>query len=844
MRRFQTKSFFRRSAIAAVASVLLAVVFVFSKTLPIVTPSQLESDETSTAFDPEFANFLKENGYGSGDLSKTLFMDSILSIIQNYYVEPTRAANQDLVYGVATVLSDEIPDFHLVTRDNQKFLEISGESPVPVPSEAGYLDLLKFVFLVSKKLEAYQKRHPGEFDSADAPENLVLNALLRGLDAHSSILNREAYRDLRQGTEGSFGGLGVLVGMRSNILTVVKPIRNSPAERAGLKKSDKIIAINGTRTFGQSLEELVGFMRGEPGTTVKMRILRDSQSAPIDYELKREIIQVESVRTEFVRRGQAKIAFMAIETFSNRTAEEVHQALKTARDQFGGKMHGLILDLRSNPGGLLDQAVQVADLFLKDGVIVSTEGRRNEVERAGKGYHEDDYLIALLIDGDTASASEIVAGALQDHDRAIVIGQRSFGKGSVQTIFELPGERALKLTVARYFTPLHRSIQGSGIVPDLLLSPVYPKDRNVNLLGSGKYRTEGMLRNSLRKLSDDGVTAHSTSILESIYLNESVEEQDPQAGEMENDFLRSVAESLITSVARTYPNGIPAGARRSDHWLALALPGLKQELVNASDRASKFLNEKFGVDWTADGLSHPGATIVLDLPESRFEVSSAPGGVSIPVKMRLQGSKQSVAQRVSLLFKPRMEPLFETEILVGRLKSGEEKSVTLNINVPAFEGASRITGSIYPVIDGQIQFEGARKIVIEAKSNRKPGILPEVAFEDGERSIAENSLDPGERGFVRVKIHNNSPTPLSKLRIELSNLAGSQIKLTEPRHEIHQLDKDQVYEFRFPVEASNSIVSDQVEIGVTVGSEDSGDLYRKSFVYRATQATGKSDQAH
>jgi carboxyl-terminal processing protease len=801
---------------------------------------QSTSYDEAEAFDNEFTDFLQQNGYSTSELSSTLFMDSILSIVQSYYVEPKRASTGNLLHGVASVLVEEFPDFRLIEVDGSQSLNMGSSKPITIPSEAGYMDLLKFVFLASKNVDAYLKTHRLANASTEDAENVVLNALLKGLDAHSSILDRESYRELRQGTEGAFGGLGVLVGMRSNLLTVVKPIPNSPAESAGIQRGDRIIAINNQRTFGQNLEDLVGVMRGEPGTSVKMTILRENSNAPIDYELNREVIQVESVKSEIVNRGNAQIAYIAIESFASRTAEEVHQALKETREKMKSRLHGLVLDLRSNPGGLLDQAVQVADLFLKDGVIVSTEGRRNEVERAGKGYHEDDYPIVVLIDGDTASASEIVAGALQDHDRAVVLGQQSFGKGSVQTIFELPGERALKLTVARYYTPLHRSIQGYGIVPDLMLSPIYQKESNVNLLGSGKYRTEGMLWNSLSR--EDEIArgnVHIKPLYQYSYLLNSTEELDPQAGEMKDDVVRDLAEKLITQVHQTYPAGLPEGGRRSDHWLAVALPVLKPELTKKSEDARQFLRQNFLVDWSEPEKAEVSKPVQIEVARSEIEVSGSPAVASIPVKLRMSPQAKGEVSKLSILFKSRSEPSLETEVLVGRLTSGDSKTIELPLNFRSGFPAGRFAGSLYPVVDGVIQFEAGKKLNFNVNSDEQI-LNPSLSFIDGANSNVSQVLEVDENGLIQLKLTNRSRRALKNLSVELVNLAGRQITIEEEKRKIIEIAGGETQEFNFKVRGEPGLTRSNIELGLVIGTELSGPLFSSSYVYPSIPASAEA----
>lgn len=302
------------------------------------------------------------------------------------------------------------------------------------------------------------------------PKELIYSAIkgtLRGLDPHSSFLDPESYREMQVETSGSFGGLGIEITLRDDVLTVVAPIEGTPAHRAGLHSGDRIVKIDGMATKDMQLSDAVKRMRGRPGTKVMITVAREGWTEPKDFEITREQIRVQSVRTHELGSG---IAYLRLRQFQEQTAHDVESAL----DKFakaGAK--ALVLDLRNNPGGLLTSAVEVSEKFLDDGkLVVYTEGRvRNQNMRfsahAKKAY--SSLPMVVLINQGSASASEIVAGALQDYNRAVLVGTQTFGKGSVQTIIPLSDGSGLRLTTAKYFTPKGRSIHGKGIAPDIVV---------------------------------------------------------------------------------------------------------------------------------------------------------------------------------------------------------------------------------------------------------------------------------------------------------------------------------------------------------------------------------------
>jgi carboxyl-terminal processing protease len=305
----------------------------------------------------------------------------------------------------------------------------------------------------------------------DLLENAI-RGMLSNLDPHSAFLDAEAFQDLQIGTSGEFGGLGIEVGQENGFIKVIAPIDDTPAQRAGIRPGDLIIRLDDTSVKGMPLADAIQRMRGKPNTSITLTIIREGASKPLTIKLTREVIQVRSVRSRLLEPG---FGYLRITQFQARTAENLRQAIQEIEQQNQGELRGMVLDLRNNPGGVLNGAVDVANNFLEDGAIVQTKGRGNgsdQVFKATPGDLLKGLPLVVLVNGGSASASEIVAGALQDHRRALILGERTFGKGSVQTILPLGNGTALKLTTARYYTPNGRSIQAEGIQPDIPLKPL------------------------------------------------------------------------------------------------------------------------------------------------------------------------------------------------------------------------------------------------------------------------------------------------------------------------------------------------------------------------------------
>ena len=300
----------------------------------------------------------------------------------------------------------------------------------------------------------------------------AIRGMLSGLDPHSTYLDLEDFKSLREGTSGEFGGLGIEVTMEDGFVRVVSPIDDTPAAEAGVLAGDLIIRLDEKPVKGLALREAVDMMRGKPGTDLLITILREGEDKPINITLTRAIIKVKSVKHKTLEPGYG---YVRISTFQQRTSEGLNKAIEQLKKDNNDTLKGLVLDLRNNPGGLLNAAVDVSDAFITKGMIVYTDGRipdsKQEFNANPRDLLEGAPLV-VLVNGGSASASEIVAGALQDHHRAVILGTKTFGKGSVQTVMPLTDKTAVKMTTARYFTPSGRSIQAEGIVPDIVVERV------------------------------------------------------------------------------------------------------------------------------------------------------------------------------------------------------------------------------------------------------------------------------------------------------------------------------------------------------------------------------------
>ena len=434
-------------------------------------------------------------------------------------------------------------------------------------------------------------------DYVEKPDDTALiesaiNGMLSSLDPHSSYMSPKSFRDMQVQTRGEFGGLGIEVTMENGVIKVVSPIDDTPASKAGLMANDLITHLDNEQISGLTLEQAVEKMRGPVNTPITLTILRKGKDDAFDVKVTRDVIRINAVKS----RVEDDIAYIKVTTFNEQTHANLQKSLEALNKQIGSKLKGYVIDLRNNPGGLLDQAIAVSDDFLDRGAIVLTKGRNNEeTQRANArpGDITEGKKIAVLINGGSASASEIVAGALQDHKRATIIGTRSFGKGSVQTIIPLGANGAIRLTTARYYTPSNRSIQAKGIDPDILIEEELPEELKAKMANE-KPRGEASLRGHLK--NPDGTVKEESKDAKEGDAKEAKEKEKTEVSgsasyvpkEPEKDTQLQYALSFLRGTAKEPPsaNSAPAPAT-TDGTPSTNAPAATPATPDASDAEKK-----------------------------------------------------------------------------------------------------------------------------------------------------------------------------------------------------------------------------------------------------------------
>ncbi len=370
----------------------------------------------------------------------------------------------------------------------------------------------------------------------------AIEGLLSNLDAHSAYLNEKKFKEFQAQTEGEFGGLGITVGMRDGVLTVIAPLEGTPAYKAGVKSGDNILKINNESTLSMSIDDAINLMRGKPKTPIQITIVRKNEPKPLVFNIVRDIIKVPSVYVKKIEK--TPYLYVRVNSFDKNVTKSVLDGLKA-----NPKAKGIVLDLRGNPGGLLNQAVGLSNLFIKEGVLVSQRGKNKEENLEYKANGRAPYAnlpIAVLVNGGSASASEIVAGALQDHKRAVIIGEKTFGKGSVQMLLPVNKDEAIKITTARYYLPSGRTIQAKGITPDIVIYPgKVPENENKFSLKEADLKHH--LEQELKKLDDTNKDSASKNTDKNKKSEESEEEKEVTPKMINDDIqLKTAIDSLKT----------------------------------------------------------------------------------------------------------------------------------------------------------------------------------------------------------------------------------------------------------------------------------------------------------
>ena len=747
------------------------------------------------------------------DLSALKIFNLTLVRIKENYVDSRRIDPEKMLFqaldsvqfNIPEVLVEPFPDRDevAVAVNDKRQIFTTGDVDSPWRLSRKLVKIFRFI----------EANMNGGADLA-AVEYAAVNGMLQTLDPHSVIMDPEAAREMDVSTSGKFGGLGIVIRMIDRKLTVVRPMKGTPAFKKGILAGDHIVKIDSEPTENLTLNEAVDRMRGDPGTPVTLTVERKGETQLRRFELVRDVIRVESVIYKALAKG---VGYIKVKQFSSSTGKEVAAAMDELRGQGA---QGWILDLRGNPGGLLEQAIAVSDLFVDAGTIVTTvSGRERDPRRAARDDGDNVSPLAVLVNGGSASASEIVAGALKNLDRAAIIGTRTFGKGSVQVLYDNDDGSKLKLTVAEYLTPGDRSIQSLGIVPDIQLQRLYIPDKNdavgdwVRLLPPSRSWSEKDYDTHL-------VSAYARDAEPPVYelgyvyerkkktpakLEAALEEEDAEQGnappdpeeEAETDELLG-SDEIVEDFEMRFARDLVASV--SGNTRAALVKGAKKLVANARAAEDKKLADaltKLGVDWSAPPASQ------TEPPALAARVELSPGGaVAAGSDVVLTGTVENKGAGPAWRVHARVasdDPVFEDQELVfGKIPAGETRSFQVRIKVPR-DAADRVDRLTFAFTEARGQVVSAPPI--EARIVAAPRPTFAYTYQVIDDGNGDGFVQRGERHRLRVHVKNAGKGLSEETTAVLRNASGDGIVLDRSRHELGKLaaGDEQTVEFDFEV---------------------------------------------
>ena len=748
------------------------------------------------------------------DLTALKILNMTLLHIKERYVDPGRVDPRKMFYSALDSVQFNIPEV-LVEPDvaGRKVKITVNDKP-----EVFDTDDVDSPWRLAKKLKrVFQFIEVNMNAGADLAkvEYAAVNGMLNTLDPHSVLMDPEQARDMDVSTSGKFGGLGIVIRMIERKLTVVRPMRNTPASRKGIKAGDHIVRINNEPTENLTSNEAVDRMRGDPKTGVTLWIERKGTEGLLRFDLIRDVIRVSQVEHKLLDKN---VGYIKVKQFSKGITNDVADAMKQMSAQGATSW---ILDLRGNPGGLLEESVQLSDLFVDSGTVVTTvSGRDREARRAEHGFGDTTSPLAVLVNGGSASASEIVAGALKNLDRAIIIGTRTFGKGTVQELYDNEDRSKLKLTIAQYLTPGDRSIQNLGIVPDIALQRMYVPDKNdapedfVRLLPPTRTYGEKDLDATLVSTyaKDTDKPAHEVPFL--------VERKKPAAGaaapappspdedddeddddEIVEDFEMRFAKEVVAGVSMpvaSRPRMVTAAAK----VVARVRADEEKKLVAAL--------QTIGVDWSAAPAQAEAATANLEVTLTTSPSGTVKAGDVVSVTTTVKNHGAGAAWRVLPRLRADDNVFEDTELPIGKVGPGETKSYTTKLKVPrdALDRVDRLGLEVREARNAQAKIVPSI-LAVEAA----PRPIFSYAYQLIDEGNGDGLVQRGERYRLLVQLKNTGAGPTQEATVLLRNATGDGVVLNKSRHELKDKDSlapGQVKELEFPLATDATLRSDEL----------------------------------
>jgi carboxyl-terminal processing protease len=732
------------------------------------------------------------------DLSALKIFNLTLVRIKDRYVDPARVDPKKMLYAALDSVQFNIPEV-LVEPDaiHNKVRVTVNDKPETFETD----DVDSPWRLASKLKKVFRFIEANMNTGADLAkvEYAAVNGMLSTLDPHSVLMDPEQARDMDVSTSGKFGGLGIVIRMIERKLTVVKPMKDTPASRKGIKAGDHIVRINQEPTENLTSNEAVDRMRGDPRTGVTLYIERKGVDGLLRFDLVRDVIRVSQVEHKLLDRG---VGYIKVKQFSKGIAADVGEAM---RDLAGKSATSWILDLRGNPGGLLEEAVQLSDLFVDAGTIVTTvSGRDREARRADRGFSDTSSSLAVLVSGGSASASEIVAGALKNLDRAVIIGTRTFGKGSVQELYDNEDHSKLKMTIAQYLTPGDRSIQNLGIVPDIQVQRLYIPEKNdspqdfVRMLAPtrtyGEKDLDAHLVSSYAKDIDKPayevpylVDRKKPSAAGAAEVKPADDDDPIDDDEIVEDFEMRFAKQLVSSVSASTRPKLVAGAAK-----------LVQTVRGEQDKRLVAALATIGVDWTG-ATAPPTTRPTLEVSLTTSPAGHVAAGDTVTVTATVKNTGSEPAYRVLSRLHADDQVFEDTELPIGKLAPGEVKTYSTKLAVPK-DALDRIDRIGVEVREASYPHSAPAQVSpAELKIEAAPRPVFTYAWQLIDDGNGDGLVQHGERYRLAVQIKNTGLGPTQEATVLLRNVSGDGVVLDKSRAELKEpLAPGQIREVEFP----------------------------------------------
>ncbi len=738
------------------------------------------------------------------DLSALKIFNLVLVRIKERYVDPARIDPRKMLYAALDSVQYNIPEV-LVEPDasrNKVTIAVNDKKEI---FDTEDVDSPWRLSAKLKRIFRFIETNMNAGGDLAKVEYAAVNGMLSTLDPHSVLMDPEAARDMDVQTSGKFGGLGIVIRMIEKKLTVIKPMKDTPAWKKGIKAGDHIVRINNELTEHLTSNEAVERMRGNPSTPVTLWIERKGVDQLMRFDLTRDIIRMSQVESKLLDKG---VGYIKVKQFSKGISSDVADALKTMA---GKGATSWILDLRYNPGGLLEEAVQLSDLFVDAGTVVTTvSGRDREARRAERGFGDTTSSLVVLVNGGSASASEIVAGALKNLDRAVIVGTRTFGKGTVQELYDNEDRSKLKLTIAQYLTPGDRSIQNLGIVPDIQLQRMYVPDKNdaptdfVRMLPPshtyGEKDLDAALVSTYAK--DNEKPAHEIPFIvdrkkpapgDAPATAPPEDDEDPDDDVIEEDFEMRFAKELVAGV--TMPSRPKLLAQASK---------VVQRVRGEEEKKLIAALSQIGVDWTAPIAQTDNANLEVTLATTAPTIKA---GTDVSITATVKNNGTGTAFRVLPRLVADDSTFQDVELPVGKVGPGESKSFTAKIKVPqdAIDRVDRLGIEVREARNAPTHVIPA-EVKIEA--------LPRPVFAYSWHLVDDGNGDGlvqrGEKYKLLVSVKNTGQGPAQEATVLLRNATGDGVTLAKSRFELKDLAPGAQKEIEFPLSTDATLKADEV----------------------------------